>query len=309
MTTKNTAKKTTKKTSRKPRVDVHEQVTAQIIKAIEGGAGKWQMPWHNGGTALTRPANVDTKNPYNGINIVALWVAAMTRGYSHGTWGTYRQWSNQGCQVRKGEKSSIVVFYKQLPAKEGESEDSGRMVARASAVFNAEQVDGYEAPGLPDESVEMPRLQLVERFVDATRADVRHGGGRAFYQRTGDFIQMPKAGRFKGSATSSVVDTYYQTLLHELTHWTGATTRCDRSLKKRFGDAAYAMEELVAELGAAFLCADLGISQEPREDHAAYIANWLQVLKSDNRAIFAAASQASKATEFLHGFSKVVPLN
>lgn len=293
---------TTKKrqTARKPRVDVHQQVTAQIVKSIEEGVGKWKMPWHNGGAALTIPENVDTKNRYNGINILALWVAGMSRGYVRGTWGTYRQWQNQGAQVRKGEKSSIVVFYKELPAKEGEPEDSGRMMARASAVFNAEQVDGYEAPALPDEDGDVPRLQRVERFIDCTRADIRIGGGRAYYRRSEDYIQMPKAGRFQGSKTSSAGDTYYQTLLHELCHWTGFESRCDRTMQKRFGDAAYAMEELVAELGSAYLCAELGISQEPRADHAEYIANWLQVLKNDNRAIFTAASQASKATAYLH---------
>ena len=292
-----------KNTAKKPRVDVYEQVTAQIISAIEAGAGTWQMPWHSAGTGLNRPGNVDTKNAYKGINVLALWVAAMSRGYGSGTWGTYRQWQNQGCQVRKGEKSLMVVFYKKLTGSEDQDTEDGkqrRLVARASSVFNAEQVDGYEPPALPDEDREIPRSWAIERFVDATRADIRHGGGMAYFQREADYIQMPKAGRFQGSATSSAADAYYQTLLHELTHWTSDKSRCDRSLVKRFGDEAYAMEELVAELGSAFLCADLGLALEPRADHAAYIDGWLRVLKADNRAIFTAARQASKTTDYLH---------
>ena len=289
------------------REDVYTQVTNNIIAAIEQGAGHWQMPWHRAGEGLNRPVNIDTSNAYRGINVLSLWTAAQARGFSTGTWGTYRQWQNQGCQVRKGEKSSLVVFYKEFTVEEqrenGETEEGKRMMARASYVFNADQVDGFEAPPMPEPKNPVEVIAAADAFIQATGANIRHGGTRAFYSLpqggSGDYIQMPEKSRFTGSKTSTATECYYSTLLHELTHWTGSTKRCDREFGKRFGDDAYAVEELVAELGAAFLCADLGVTLEPRADHAAYIQSWLKVLKADKKAIFTAASQAAKATDFL----------
>lgn len=285
------------------RPDLYTQVTNSIISAIEAGAGDWQMPWHRSGQGLNRPLNVDTNNPYRGINILSLWASAQERGFTTGTWGTYRQWQNKGCQVRKGEKSSLVVFYKQFDVEEqqddGSTETETRLMARASYVFNADQVDGFEISPLPEPKDPAQVLEDVETFISATAADIRHGGERAFYRTSEDFIQMPERERFIGSETSTATESYYATLLHELTHWTGSSKRCDRQFGKRFGDHAYAVEELVAELGAAFLCTDLGVALEPCPDHAAYIDNWLKVLKADNKAIFTAASQAQKAIDHL----------
>lgn len=297
------------------REDVYTQVTNNIIAAIEKGAGHWQMPWHRTGEGLNRPVNIDTSNAYRGINVLSLWAAGQARGFSTGTWGTYRQWQNKGCQVRKGEKSSLVVFYKEFTVEEerenGETEEGKRMMARASYVFNADQVDGYEAPPMPDPKDPIQVIAEADAFIQATGANIRHGGTRAFYSLpqggAGDYIQMPEKARFTGSETSTATECYYSTLLHELTHWTGSAKRCDREFGKRFGDDAYAVEELVAELGAAFLCADLGVTLEPRADHAAYIQSWLKVLKADKKAIFTAASQAAKATDFLSGLQAKVP--
>jgi len=303
-TTAKTRKTRRSRAKSTPPRDIHQQITDTIIKAIEDGAGDWQMPWHRTGDGLNRPVNIDTQNRYRGINILNLWIAAEQRGFGCGLWGTYRQWQNRGCQVRKGEKGSTVVFYKELefeaedPAT-GEPELEKRLMARASTVFNAEQVDGYEREPLPAPQNPVSPVQSAEALIRASRADVRHGGTRAYYNSGRDFIQMPERERFLGSETSSSTEAYYGTLLHELTHWTGHKTRCDRQFGKRFGDEAYAMEELVAELGAAFLCADLGVNQTPRPDHAAYIESWLKVLKSDKKAVFTAASQASRAAEFL----------
>jgi antirestriction protein ArdC len=167
-------------------------------------------------------------------------------------------------------------------------------------VFNLEQVDGWQPPrpATPD-----PKRVLVEveRFVMATFADIRIGGDRAYYRPGTDHIQMPDRDRFTGTETIDATESYYATLLHELTHWTGHAARLDRDLSGRFGREGYAMEELVAELGAAFLCSDLGITNRPRPDHAAYIAHWLAVLKKDTRAIFTAASKANEARRFLTG--------
>ena len=291
------------------RADVYTQVTNNIIASIEKGAGDWQMPWHRSGEGLNRPVNIDTSNAYRGINVLSLWAAAQAQGFSTGTWGTYRQWQNKGCQVRKDEKSSLVVFYKEFTVEEqlenGDTEEGKRMMARASYVFNADQVDGFEAPKLPEPKDPVQVIEEVDAFIQATGANIRHGGTQAYYRLPhagdGDYIQMPEKDRFTGSETSSATECYYSTLLHELTHWTGSAKRSDRGFGKRFGDDAYAVEELVAELGAAFLCADLGVTLEPRADHAAYIQNWLKVLKADKKAIFTAASQAAKATDFLAG--------
>ncbi len=289
------------KTNRKK--DIYREVTDRIIAAIEDGTGDVQMPWHRAGVAHTRPTNIDTNNPYQGVNIISLWASAEINGYSNGTWGTYRQWQKRGAQVQKGQKSSLVIFYKELEfdaenADTGDLEPRKRLMARASSVFNADQVDGYELPK-PEIKEPLEIIEQAERFVANTQADIRFGGGSAFYRPSQDYIQMPDKGSFTGTATSTATEGYYGVLLHELTHWSGAKRRCDRELANRFGDDAYAMEELVAELGAAFLSADLGVTSEPRPDHASYIDHWLKVMKADKKAIFTAAAKASQAAGFL----------
>lgn len=296
------------------KLDVHQAVTDQIIAAIEAGAGEWQMPWHRAGEGLNRPINIDTGNHYRGVNVIALWASAQMRGFSTGTWGTYRQWAARDCQVRKGEKASLIVFYKELDvtrdnADTGESEADTVMFARASWVFNSDQVDGYTAEQPAASTSPAERIERAEHFIAATGADVRHGGTRAYYRHSDDFVQMPDIERFLGSATSTATETYYSTLLHELTHWTGHEKRCNRQFGERFGDDAYAMEELVAELGSAFLCADLGITAELRPDHAQYIDHWLKVMKADKKAIFTAAAQAAKAGDLLKSFQPAEPLS
>jgi len=250
--------------------------------------------------------NALTGKRYRGVNVLALWAAAEARGFTTGLWGTYRQWQAKGAQVRKGEKSSLVVFFKDLAVDEtnpetGETDRGRRLVAKASYVFNATQVDGFSLPEPAAPSNPAEVLSQVEAYVTATGARVAFGGEGAFYRPLTDTIHMPDRARFVGSATSSPTECLYSTLLHELTHWTGIKPRCVREFGKRFGDDAYAMEELVAELGAAFLCADLGIANTPRPDHAAYISHWLTVLKADKKAIFTAASKAAQAVDYLDG--------
>lgn len=286
--------------SSKPRRDVHAEITANIIAAIEANPGQPQMPWHRGNAPLMLPTNVLTGNAYQGINIVSLWVAQECFGYAQPVWGTYKQWAEKGCQVRKGEKASLVIFYKEYEAEPVDEDDIGkRRVAKASYAFNAGQVDGYESPAPPIDPGPIDRVAAADRFVTATGAVLHVGGTRAYYQPSSDEIRMPDETLFTGTASMNRSESYYAVLLHELTHWSGAEKRLNRNLRNRFGDEAYAMEELVAELGAAFLCAELGITLEPRADHAQYIAHWLEVLKSDDRAIFAAAAKASEAAKFL----------
>lgn len=284
------------------RRDVYREITDQIIAAIEAGAGGAELPWHRG-VGTTLPTNVFTSNPYKGINVVALWVAAEAKGYGSGLWATYKQWSLLGAQVRRHERGSTIVFYKEthreiVEEETGETQAQTFLFARSSSVFNAEQVEGWQPPTPPVRDA-AGVLGDVEAFVAATKADIRHGGDRAYYRRSSDHIQMPERERFTGTKTSSPTEGYYATLLHELTHWTGHKSRLDRDLGRRFGKEAYAVEELVAELGAAFLCSDLAITNRPRPDHAAYIGNWLEVLKNDKKAIFTAASKASQAKTYL----------
>ncbi len=223
----------------KTHTDIYTSITKQIIAAIEAGAGSFQMPWHTDGVDTLRPINVTTGKPYRGVNVLALWSAAQAHGYNSDRWATYKQWSEIGAQVRKGEKSSPVVFWKINEGRESEessdsAEDDGTrrsVLARGYAVFNAEQVDGYEVPPTPPRP-EIDRVQEAEAFFAALGAEIKHGGHRAYYRPSSDHIQMPNFESFRDAVS------YYSVLAHEVTHWTGATTRLDRDLSGRFGNAS-----------------------------------------------------------------------
>jgi antirestriction protein ArdC len=279
--------------------DVYRKVTDAIINAIEqGNVGTWRMPWHTSGRYAFSPINVVSKKPYRGINTLCLWAAAQAKQYESGEWATYAQWQDKGAQVRKGEKSTTIVFWKwannTTDTQDSEDTKTGSrlLFTKGYSVFNAQQVDGYTPKVEPDIPMS-DRIERAEQFFRGIGADLRHGGNRAYYSVDGDYIQMPPFGAFNENIS------YYSTLAHEHTHYTAKDSRCDRQLGKRFGDMGYAAEELVAELGAAFTCAHLGFSTEPREDHAQYINSWLKVLKADSKAIFTAASKAQQATDWL----------
>ena len=204
-----------------------------------------------------------------------------------------------------GEKASLVVFYKTIKVEAlndqtGETEDGERLIARGSWVFNQAQIDGFqiEESDIPSKPAFDP-IERAEAFAAATCAIIREEGDMACFVPHLDIIQMPERRRFTGTETTSPAEGFYSTLCHELVHWSGVKGRLDRDMSGRFGSDSYAMEELVAELGAAFLCADLNITPEPRPDHACYIANWLKVLKNDKKAVFTAASKASEAANWL----------
>jgi antirestriction protein ArdC len=279
--------------------DVYSRVTSQIVNAIEAGVSNWRMPWHTSGKFAFSPINVTSKKPYRGINTVCLWAAANAKGYERGEWGTYAQWLDRGAQVRKGERATLVVFWK-FANNASESDDgeetptagSRLLFTRGYSVFNAAQVDGYSPKADAETPVEQ-RIEQAEVFFAGINARVIHQGNRAFYSPADDTITLPPFGAFFTPAD------YYSTRAHETGHWTSTESRCNRELGKRFGDAAYSVEELVAELTAAFTLAHLGLSSEPRADHAQYIASWLRVLKADKRAIFTAASKAQQATDYL----------
>jgi antirestriction protein ArdC len=283
------------------RRDVHRAITDKIVEAIETGAAEYRMPWHR---SISRPTNASTGKAYHGVNIIALWTAAGARRFQSDYWATYRQWNQLGAQVRKGERGSMIVFYKAVePKKESETAHDDepsqpRLVARTSWAFNAEQVDGWTPPK-PQLRSQVEIRAGVERFVTRTRAEIRHGGDRAYYDWIEDYIAVPYPEQFVATETSSATEGYYSLKLHELIHWSGAEGRLARNLRSRFGDHAYAIEELIAEFGAAFLCADLGIANEPRLDHAGYVSSWLKALDQDRTALFTAANKASAASAYL----------
>lgn len=289
--------------------DVYTRITATIVASLEAGVRPWTRPWsaeHAAGR-ITRPLRHNGQ-PYAGINVLSLWASATAQGFAAPIWMTYRQALELGAHVRKGEKGSPVVYANAMTKTETDIA-TGDEVARAVhflkgyTVFNVEQIEGLPAPfyALADPPAETPlRLAHAEAFFAAVGAAVSHGGSRAYYRPSTDSITMPPVEAFRDA------ESYYATLAHEHIHWTGHESRLPREFgSKRFGADGYAMEELVAELGAAFICADLALTAEPREDHASYIAHWLSVLKADSRAIFTAASHAQRAADYINTLAAV----
>lgn len=278
--------------------DVYARITAHIVAALKTHIETGQ-PWL---TASAVPVNAASRKPYRGINVIALWVSAHAAGYQSPQWATFAQWRQLGTPVRKGEKATTVVFWKECGGgDEDETEDRtqrARFVARGYSVFNVAQTHAEETI----EEAPAGKYAAAESFVGSLGADVRHGGDVAFYRPATDHVQMPHLSHYPNGVR------YYSILAHELTHWTGAPSRLDRDLANRFGSAAYAMEELVAELGAAFLCATLGLEVVPRADHTHYIGSWLEVLGRDTRAVFAAASKAQAAVDWMCSRVAVPPL-
>lgn len=288
-------------------VDIYQHVTNEILAMLDQDPGAFEMPWQRLGRDTLRPFNVATGRRYSGINILQLWMSAHKQGFTGGAWATFKQWRERGGAVRKGAKSTLAVFFKTITITEqdadGEPTEKTIPIGRAYPVFHIDQVDGisHEPPTEPAGDG-VAAQHDADRFIAATGAAIHHDGGdRAFYRPATDSIHLPEPARFTGSHTASATERYYGVALHELTHWTSASHRCNRQLGERFGDAAYAAEELVAELGSAFLCADLGITPQTRRDHAAYIAAWQHLLRNDKRAVVTAASKASEAATYLHG--------
>jgi len=285
--------------------DIYQKVTDRIIADLEQGELTWLKPWSAGNMdgRIVRPRRHNGL-PYSGINILMLWGAAMEAGFVSSYWMTFRQAKELGAHVRKGERGNQVVYASTITKTEeqddGSAEERTIPFMKAYTVFNVEQIDGLaEHYYVRPEPVIDPaqRIGHAEAFFTATGADIRHGGNRAYYSGGSDHVQMPVFECFRSP------EAYYATLAHELTHWTKHPKRLDRDLgRKSWGDEGYAREELVAELGAAFLCADLELTPEPGQDHAAYIQSWLKVLKEDKRAIFSAAAHAQRAADFLNGF-------
>ncbi len=264
--------------------DIYQTVTDRIITALEQGTAPWLKPWAEGKCGTMGPFNAATGRPYNGINWLVL---------GSGGWLTFKQAKELGGSVRKGEKGTQIVFWSFPKIKDAETgEEKVVPFAKGYTVFAVEQCEGLNEAKLKAPAPITAGQTSINVIAAQAGAQVRHGGSKAFYSPSTDHVQMPSLDAFESA------DAYAGTLAHELVHWTGHQSRCDRQFGKRFGDDAYAFEELVAEIGSAFVCAQTGIPLEGLQ-HTSYVASWLKVLKNDKRAIFTASSQAKKAAEFL----------
>ena len=279
------------------RQDIHQAITDQILAAMEQARGTGRRLWDS---QPSLPLNLTTGKPYQGINTLILWAAGLSHGYTSPYWLTYKQAAERGGQVRKGEHGTVCVFYKPWESTDtnkdtGETEIVKGAVLKSFTVFNLDQVDGIEAPAR-EPRAPFAAIGEAERILRASPAPIKTGGTQAFYRPAPDTIHLPNREAFISA------ESFYSVALHEMTHSTGHKSRLDRDFSGRFGTEAYAFEELIAELGSAFLNTDLGIIGSTLQDHADYLAHWIAILKSDKKAILTAAAQASKA----HGFIKAL---
>lgn len=267
--------------------DIYAEITEKVIEQMEAGTMPWKRPWVADKSQNHFPTNYISNKPYRGINVMILWCS----DYADQRFATYKQWASKGGQVRRGESGTKIVLYKPMTVQDkATAKDKDILMMRSYTVFNIAQVDGIEQKQVQSDFIE-DTMKFDRALEFESLATYHHGGNRAFYQILTDEIHMPPRIQFKCE------EDYHATALHELTHWTGPKDRCNREFGKRFGDDAYAFEELVAEMGAAFLCAHAGI--EYQTQHASYVSAWLNIMKGDKKSIITAASQAQKAVDFV----------
>ena len=284
--------------------DLYQDFTDQVIKQMEDNNMNWSKPFTT--TILNGHHNVISKKPYQGMNCFSIGLSVHMNGFKSNEWATFNQWKNLGAKIKKGSKGTEILYWniKEYEDKTNKDEKVKIPFLKYFVVFNADQVDGYETKekGLKDFNLkEIDNWKThfkTDTFVENTKADINIAN-KAFYSPNGDFIGMPPKEDFKGDKENTKEQYYYSTLLHELTHWSGHSSRCNRDLKNRFGSKAYAMEELVAEIGSAFLCSHLGVTKAPTPNHGRYLNNWLEVLKEDKKAIFKAFSLSKVSSEYL----------
>jgi antirestriction protein ArdC len=287
------------KPNRVPR-DYYQEVTDRIISALEAGTPPWRKPWDPdkaGGPAM--PRNAATGQRYRGINVLTLGMSALAFTSGDPRWATYKQAEDRGWQVRKSERGTTGFFFKRLELRDGEKPDDEEAVRRvpllrAFSLFHASQIDGipdFIPPTIEEAPWRAP--EAAEIIGTNSGAVVRFGGERAFYSPSTDHIQMPPHGAFASAAG------FCGTLIHEMSHWTGAEARLNRDLRNRFGSHDYAREELRAEIGQMMVCAELGIADCDFSNNAAYVASWLEKLRSDRKEIFRAAADAQRIADYL----------
>lgn len=276
-------------------MDIRQTITDKIIAMLERGTTSPGPRW-TGGRAAGLPTNAKTGEAYRGINVLLLWAEMAEKTYSSSQWLTYKQAAEMGGQVRKGEKSVMCVYYQTVQKKDEhpDDENDSYFLAKPFWLFNVAQVEGLPADmSVPAAMSHFNAMEDAEQLLIMSKANIAYGFDTAYYSTLQDKICMPARERFTSS------ENFYATALHELTHWTGHETRLNRQFGKRFGDNAYAFEELVAELGAAFTVGQLGMVDATIEAHANYLNSWVRVLRDDKRAIFTAASQAAKAADYI----------
>lgn len=274
------------------KTDIYQTVTDSIIAALETGVKPWACPWQRTPGMSGLPSNYATGMGYSGMNIMLLWCSASEQAFNDSRWMTYKQAKAEGGQVRKGEHGTTAIFYTMLERENNEGETEYIPMLKTFTVFNVEQIDGLtlsDEAVFPAETFEpLPQAEALFRNSGAT---IIAKGQNAFFAPSTDEIHLPERRLFSDAAN------FYATGMHELVHWSGAKSRLNREMKGKFGSEDYAFEELIAELGSAFLMADLGIVGEVQ--HESYIASWLKALRNDKRYIFKAASAASKAHRYL----------
>ena len=276
--------------------DAYQEVTDKILQLMEEHGTDWVKPWKSDGIA-GMPYSIGTGKAYRGINTVMLW----SSGFADPRFGTFKAWQAKGHKVKKGSKGTKIVFLQINEYEDKKTGDKKRIpMLRMSTVFNAAQVEDVEPLPTAEPLPEVERIAKAEAFIKNTgaRFEEVEGFDSAYFAPSADLIRMPAAAQF------DEIEEFYSTAMHELTHWTGHASRLDRLKRCGFGSSEYAKEELVAEMGAAFLCADLGISNTPRPDHAKYLNNWMRGLKNDKKLIVQAASHAAKAAQYLHDLQK-----
>lgn len=280
--------------------DLYQAITDRIVEALEKGVKPWQCPWDRSQAGRLLPWNPKTGNNYRGINLVLLWMAADQAGYGTHAWLTLKQANALGGRVRRGEKATLCYFFKPIEVtKEIEDRETGEISAqireismlKAFHVFNLDQIEGIDLEDALVQTIEFTPIEVAEDLLVGSGAVIHEGGIKAAYIPCRDLIFLPDPSRFQRA------EDFYATATHELCHWSGHPSRLARDFTGRFGDQAYAFEELVAEIGSAFLNADLQLEGDLQ--HESYIANWLEILHQDKRAIVRAASLASQAHQYL----------
>jgi antirestriction protein ArdC len=277
---------------------IYQEVTDSIIKQLEAGATPWIKPWKADSTA---DKNFISQKPYQGINRLMLGLSSMVNGFETPVWASFKQWQSLGCNVNKGEKGTKIVFFSSVTKEckvTGNTESYNLL--KSYYVFNASQVDGVTIAAPTTENKPFNSIIEADKRIEKTGAIIRHGGDSAFFAPSMDMIQMPNKSAFADESS------YYATAFHELTHWSGHESRLKREFGKRFGNPEYAFEELVAEMGAAFLCQDYRIQGELR--HAGYIQHWLKACRNDATAIFKAAALAQKSADYINSLDSVVAM-
>ena len=285
--------------SNKPPVDRYQEVTDKIVAMLEAGRKPWINPWDKNGAAMMgRPVNAVTGKAYSGINHMILLSSDLAMQTGDPRWCTYNKAAEKKWQVRKGSKAETIYFYSRIELK-NELDDEGNPksipLLKAFPVFHASQIDGIPEYVSVNRNHNWPVIEAAEEIIRGSGADVRIGGNQAYYSPATDHIQMPPKESFH------TVEGYAATKLHELGHWTGHSSRLNRTFGKAFGDENYAMEELRAELASAFIGSELGLTAE-LENHTSYIGSWLEKLKNDKREIFRAAKDAQKIADLVLNF-------